>query len=56
MILPWVIHISRVPEEKQTMFLPNVIEEDEEEMKKSLYTSNMSLAIHGNDSPTCERR
>nr|XP_031831442.1 bestrophin-4-like isoform X1 [Nomia melanderi]XP_031831443.1 bestrophin-4-like isoform X1 [Nomia melanderi]XP_031831444.1 bestrophin-4-like isoform X1 [Nomia melanderi]XP_031831445.1 bestrophin-4-like isoform X1 [Nomia melanderi]XP_031831446.1 bestrophin-4-like isoform X1 [Nomia melanderi]XP_031831447.1 bestrophin-4-like isoform X1 [Nomia melanderi]XP_031831448.1 bestrophin-4-like isoform X1 [Nomia melanderi]XP_031831450.1 bestrophin-4-like isoform X1 [Nomia melanderi] len=45
-----------VPEEKQTMFLPNVIEEDEEEMRTSLYTSNMSLTIHGNDSPTCERR
>ncbi|XP_076284520.1 bestrophin-1 isoform X2 [Lasioglossum baleicum] len=48
-----------VPEEKQTMFLPDVLEEDEEEtrsLKQSLYTSNMSLATHNNDSPVCQRR
>ena len=43
-----------VPEEKQTMFLPD-IEEDEEDLKPSLHTSNMSLATHA-DSPSCERR
>lgn len=46
----------RVPEEKQTMFLPDVIEEDEEDVKPSHHTSTMSLATHPNDSPSCERR
>ncbi|KZC11248.1 PREDICTED: bestrophin-4-like [Dufourea novaeangliae] len=45
-----------VPEEKQMMFLPDVLEEDEEEMKSSSYTSNMSLATHINDSLACETR
>ncbi|XP_003705242.2 bestrophin-4 [Megachile rotundata] len=44
-----------VPEEKQTMFLPDVIEEDEEEVKLSHYTSTISLATH-NESPLCQRR
>ncbi|XP_076235316.1 bestrophin-4 [Calliopsis andreniformis] len=43
-----------VPEEKQTMFLPDVIEEEEEDVKHSVYASNMSLATHANDSSTCE--
>nr|XP_033333072.1 bestrophin-4-like [Megalopta genalis]XP_033333073.1 bestrophin-4-like [Megalopta genalis]XP_033333074.1 bestrophin-4-like [Megalopta genalis]XP_033333075.1 bestrophin-4-like [Megalopta genalis]XP_033333076.1 bestrophin-4-like [Megalopta genalis] len=50
-----VAHMT-VPEEKQTMFLPDVIEEDEEETKQSLHMSSMSLATHANNSPTCERR
>ncbi|KOC70176.1 Bestrophin-3 [Habropoda laboriosa] len=45
-----------VPEEQQTMFLPDVMEEDEEDIKPSLHTSTMSLATHNNDSPLCERR
>ncbi|XP_076164381.1 bestrophin-1 isoform X2 [Ptiloglossa arizonensis] len=46
-----------VPEEKQTMFLPNVIEEEEEEdLKMSIHASNISLATHNNDSPSCSRR
>ncbi|XP_017877447.1 bestrophin-4-like isoform X2 [Ceratina calcarata] len=44
-----------VPEEKQTMFLPDVMEEDEEEGKPSRHSSTLSLG-HGNDSPFCERR
>lgn len=50
-----VAHMT-VPEEKQTMFLPDVIEEDEEDVKPSHHTSTMSLATHPNDSPPCERR
>lgn len=46
--------IYSVPEEKQTMFLPD-IEEDEEDLKPSLHTSNISLATHA-DSPSSERR
>ncbi|PBC34443.1 bestrophin-4-like isoform X1 [Apis cerana] len=42
-----------VPEEKQTMFLPDVIEEEEEDIKSSHHTSTISLA---NDSPLCEKR
>lgn len=42
-----------VPEEKQTMFLPDVIEEEEEDIKPSHHTSTISLT---NDSPLCERR
>ncbi|XP_078038038.1 bestrophin-4 isoform X2 [Augochlora pura] len=45
-----VAHMT-VPEEKQTMFLPDVIEEDEEETIQSLHMSNMSLATHTNNSP-----
>lgn len=45
--------IFRVPEEKQTMFLPDVIEEEEEDTKPSHHTSTISLA---NDSPLCEKR
>ncbi|XP_017755603.1 PREDICTED: bestrophin-4-like isoform X2 [Eufriesea mexicana] len=45
-----------VPEEKQTMFLPDVIEEDEEDLKQSHCTSTLSLATHNNDSPLCQRR
>ncbi|XP_043254857.1 bestrophin-4-like [Colletes gigas] len=46
-----------VPEEKQSMFLPNVMEEEEEEvMKQSLHTSSISLATHNNDSPLSETR
>lgn len=45
-----------VPEEKQTMFLPDVIEEDEEDIKPSHHTSTISLATHANDSPLSERR
>ncbi|XP_029036650.1 bestrophin-4-like [Osmia bicornis bicornis] len=44
-----------VPEEKQTMFLPDVIEENEEDVKPSLHTSTMSLATH-NESPSSQRR
>lgn len=35
------------------MFLPDVIEEEEEDIKPSHHTSTISLA---NDSPLCERR
>ncbi|CAK9807857.1 BEST2 [Anthophora plagiata] len=45
-----------VPEEKQTMFLPDVMEEDEGDVKPSLHTSTISLATHINDSPLYERR
>ncbi|XP_054010535.1 bestrophin-4-like isoform X1 [Hylaeus anthracinus] len=41
-----------IPEDKQTMFLPDVIEEDEEVVKQSLHTSNISLATH-NDTLPC---
>ena len=50
------IHVFRVPEEKQTMFLPEVIEEEAEDIKPSQHASTMSLAAHPNDSPSCERR
>ncbi|KAK1132729.1 hypothetical protein K0M31_014106 [Melipona bicolor] len=45
-----------IPEEKQTMFLPEVIEEEAENIKPSNHASTMSLAAHPNDSPSCERR
>ncbi|CAL7948473.1 unnamed protein product [Xylocopa violacea] len=44
-----------VPEEKQTMFLPDVIEEDEEDVRPSHHSSMMSIRTH-NESPSCERR
>ena len=50
------IHVFRVPEEKQTMFLPEVIEEEAEDLKPSHHASTMSLATHPNDSPSCEGR
>ncbi|KAI4486914.1 hypothetical protein M0802_012233 [Mischocyttarus mexicanus] len=43
-----------VPEEKQTMFLPGILEEDEEN-KSTPRTSSASLAIH-TDSPMTEKR
>ncbi|KOX76000.1 Bestrophin-2 [Melipona quadrifasciata] len=47
---------NKIPEEKQTMFLPEVIEEEAENIKPSNHASTMSLAAHPNDSPSCETR
>ncbi|XP_023290549.1 bestrophin-4 isoform X2 [Orussus abietinus] len=47
-----------VPEEKQTMFLPDIVEEEEEDTKATPTprTSTASLATPANDSPVDNRR
>jgi len=52
----WVWSIYRVPEEKQIMFLPGILEEEEEcKDTPTPRTSTASLA-NPNDSPVNERR
>ncbi|KAG7202965.1 hypothetical protein KM043_010102 [Ampulex compressa] len=51
-----VAHMT-VPEEKQTMFLPDILEEEEDtKVTPTPRTSTASLATHPNDSPVDEKR
>lgn len=47
--------LPRVPEEKQMMFLPGIVEEEEEENRGTPRTSTASLT-NPSDSPRNERR
>ena len=52
------IFLCRVPENKQSMFLPEIMEEDDDNNKfiATPRTSSASLANHLNDSPDINRR
>lgn len=50
-------NIHRVPEEKQTMFLPDIAEEEEDSKPiPTPRTSTNSLTAHSNESPVNTRR
>ena len=52
------VFLFRVPEDKQSMFLPDIVEEDDNNSRLTATprTSSASLANHLNDSPENNRR